>query len=99
MSESSNFATQTGNISLMHDVETKSATLTEADEVDPHAGDVDVTLLWHMLSMTPDERLDYHDSVRQWALELRRAGRERYGITGYDEIDPESSPSPEGSGS
>jgi hypothetical protein len=50
--------------------------LSQIDEIDPHAGDVDVTLLQHMPSMTPAERLDYHDAVRRSALEMRRAGRE-----------------------
>ena len=73
-------------------------TITErATVVDPHDGDVDVTLLWHMLSMTPAERLDYHDAVRKSALELRRAGRKHYGITGYDDIDPESVAATDGS--
>jgi hypothetical protein len=71
----------------------------EMDEVDPHDGDVDVTLLWHMLSMTPAERLDYHDAARRSALEMRRAGRRHYGITGYDDIDPDSSAPIEESGS
>lgn len=73
-------------------------TITErATVVDPHDGDVDVTLLWHMLSMTPAERLDYHDAVRKSALEMRRAGRKHYGIAGYDDIDPESVAATDGS--
>jgi hypothetical protein len=66
--------------------------------IDPHEGEVDVTLLWHMLSMTPAQRLAYHDAVRQSALALRRAGRKHHGITGYDDIDPESSTPADGSG-
>lgn len=69
-----------------------------AHDVDPHRGDVDVTLLLHMLSMTPAERLDYHDAVRRSSLSMRRAGRKHYGVTGYDDIDPESAPPPDGSG-
>jgi hypothetical protein len=70
----------------------------EAHDVDPHFGDVDVTLLLHMLSMTPAERLDYHDAVRRSLLSMRRAGRRHYGVTGYDDIDPESAPPPDGPG-
>jgi hypothetical protein len=66
-------------------------------EVDPHAGDVDVTLLWFTLSMTPAERLDYQDAARRSALEMRRAGRRHHGITGYDDLDPESSAPVQGS--
>jgi hypothetical protein len=65
-------------------------------DFNPHDGDVDITLLWHMLSMTPAERLDYHDAIRRSLLEMRRAGRRHYGITGYDEIDPESTPPADG---
>jgi hypothetical protein len=43
-----------------------------------------------MLSMTPAERLDFHDQVRRSALEMRRAARKHYGITGYDDIYPKS---------
>lgn len=60
-------------------------------DVDPHGGDVDMTLIDHMLSMTPAERLDFHDAFRQSLLEMRRAGRAHHGITGYDDLDPESS--------
>src|SRR2546430_1085816 len=38
------------------------------DEVDPHAGEVDIALLWFTLSMAPAERLAYHDSARKSAL-------------------------------
>jgi hypothetical protein len=65
-------------------------------DIDPHDGEVDITLLWHMLSMTPTERLDYHDAMRRSLLEMRRAGRRHYGIAGYDEIDPESAPPVDG---
>jgi hypothetical protein len=77
----------------IHDI--RSAPPAEPGEVDPHDGDVDVTLLWHMLSMTPAQRLEYHDTVRRSLLEMRRAGRRHYGITGYDELDPESAPPPD----
>jgi hypothetical protein len=77
-------------------VGTKSADSTTVEEIDPHAGDVDITLLQFMLSMTPMERLEYHDAARRWVLELRRAGRKHYGITGFDELDPESYPPVEG---
>ena len=66
-------------------------------DLDPHDGDFDITLLWHMLSMTPAERLDYHDAVRKSLLAMRRAGRRRYGITGYDDLDPESAAPGDGS--
>lgn len=82
---------ESGDVDLSLIEHSLSLSLEErATVVDPHDGDVDVTLLWHMLSMTPAERLDYHDAVRKSALELRRAGRKHYGITGYDDIDPES---------
>jgi len=81
----------------MDDAGTKSADSAKIEEIDPHAGDVDITLLHFMLSMTPAERLEYHDSARRWVLELRRAGRKHYGITGFDELDPESYPAVEGS--
>jgi len=54
------------------------------------SGDVDLSLLWQMLAMTPTQRLSFHDAMRKSALEMRRAGRKHYGITGYDDIDPES---------
>lgn len=53
-------------------------------------GEVDLSLLWQMQAMTPAQRLSFHDAMRQSALEIRRAGRKHYGITGYDDIDPES---------
>jgi hypothetical protein len=77
------------------DSEPKSSDSARIDEIDPHAGDVDITLLQFMLSMTPQQRLEYSDAMRRSLLELRRAGRKHYRITGYDDLDPQSSPSPE----
>ena len=65
------------------------------DEIDPHDGEVDVSLLWFTLAMTPAERLTYHDSARKSALLFRRVGRRYRGITGHDELDPESYPTTE----
>jgi hypothetical protein len=75
----------------MDDAATKSAISAAIDEIDPHAGDVDITQLWFTLAMSPVERLEYHDQMRLSVLELRRAGRNYYGITGHDDLDPESS--------
>jgi hypothetical protein len=84
---------------IMEPTATNSKSVPEIEEIDPHDGDVDVSQLWHMLSMTPAERLDYHDAVWRSALEMHRVGRRRHGITGYDCLDPEFSSRIEGSGS
>jgi hypothetical protein len=65
----------------MQDAKTKSADSPMIDGIDPHAGDVDITILQFMLSMTPAQRLEYHDAARRWVLELLREGRKHYGIS------------------
>jgi hypothetical protein len=91
------FSAMLASLGIMLDMDAKKESATSEPlgrppagvDVDPHDGDVDITPLWHMLSMTPAERLDFHDAFRRSLLEMRRAGRKHYGITGYDEIDPQ----------
>lgn len=64
-------------------------TADEGGDVDPHSGEVDLTLIRYNLSLSLAERFDQHDRARELALMFWRAGLKRRGI------DPESAPTPE----
>jgi hypothetical protein len=53
--------------------------LSTEEEADPHAGEVDLTLLRHNLSLSPAQRLEQHDRAREFALIVWRAGLKHHG--------------------
>jgi hypothetical protein len=73
---------------MTHKAETFPGPL-DAIDVDPHSGEVDLTLIRDNLLLTPAERLEQHDRARDFALMVWRAGLKRRSI------DPESAPTPE----
>jgi hypothetical protein len=52
----------------------------EADASGDADADIDVDLLMYLQTLTPDERLQRHDSALQLVLALREAGRRHYGF-------------------
>lgn len=72
----------------MADEPDKPAGPSDGTELDPHAGEVDLTLIRYNLSLTPAERLDQHDRAREFALMVWRAGLKRRGIDPDDPAAP-----------